>query len=63
MAQKWLKRLIKSIWGCGFPLEKPDEDLIRIQNPAQKLDHVIKEIIPARFFEIPATAIEAFQSN
>ena len=39
------------------PLEKPDEELIRIQNPAKKLDHVKREIVAARFFEIPADAI------
>lgn len=42
------------------PLENPDTEPIRIQNPAQKLDHAAKEITPTRFFEIPAAAIETF---
>ena len=39
------------------PLENPDSKPIRIQNPAQKLDHVKREIVAARFFEIPPDAI------
>lgn len=39
------------------PLENPDAEPIRIQNPAQKLDHVKREIIEKRFYEIPAEAI------
>jgi len=39
------------------PLENPDAEPIRIQNPAQKLDHVKQEVVTARFFEIPANAI------
>jgi superfamily II DNA or RNA helicase len=39
------------------PLENPDSEPIRIQNPAQKLDHVKREILAARFYEIPAEAI------
>lgn len=41
------------VWG---PLEDRPE-LIRIQNPAVKLDHAKREIVAARFFEIPAQAI------
>jgi hypothetical protein len=33
--------------------------LIRIQNPAKKLDHVRREIVSIRFFEILAGAIES----
>lgn len=40
------------------PLENPDTEPIRIQNPAQKLDHVKSEVVTARFFEIPADAIK-----
>jgi hypothetical protein len=40
------------------PLENPDAEPIRIQNPAQKLDHVKRESVAARFFEIPPDAIE-----
>lgn len=39
------------------PLESPDADPICIQNPAQKLDHVKKEVVQARLYEIPAEAI------
>lgn len=39
------------------PLENPNDEPIRIQNPARKLDHVKREIVAARFFEIPAEAI------
>jgi len=34
-----------------------EQRLGRIQNPAAKLDHAKREIIAARFFEIPAEAI------
>jgi SNF2 family DNA or RNA helicase len=37
------------------PLEQPE--LMRIHNPAVKLDHAKREIIASRFFEIPAEAI------
>ncbi len=40
------------------PLGKAPE-LIRIQNPAVRLDHAKREIVVARFFEIPAEAIIA----
>ena len=29
-----------------------------IQNPAKHLDHAKKEVVAARYFDIPATAIE-----
>ena len=41
------------------PLENTDAEPIRIQNPAQKLDHVKKEILANRFYEIPAEAVIA----
>jgi len=37
------------------PLEQPE--LVRIHNPAVKLDHAKREIVASRFFEIPAEAI------
>lgn len=40
------------------PLGKNPE-LVRIQNPAARLDHAKREIVAARFFEIPAETIEA----
>jgi hypothetical protein len=33
-------------------------ELVRIQNPAAKLDHAKREIVAARFYEIPAEALE-----
>ncbi len=38
------------------PLGKNPE-LVRIQNPAARLDHAKREIVAARFFEIPAEAV------
>jgi len=39
------------------PLEKPDPEPIRIQNPAKHLDHAKREIVAARYYDIPADAI------
>lgn len=39
------------------PIENPGTEPMRIQNPAVKLDHVKREIVQARFYEIPAQAI------
>ena len=39
------------------PLDKPDAEPLRIQNPAKHLDHAKKEVVAARFFDIPAAAI------
>jgi hypothetical protein len=45
------------------PLGKAPE-LVRIQNPAAKLDRAKREIVAARFFEIPAeAAVEAGQEQ
>jgi len=35
----------------------PNPELVRIQNPAAKLDRAKREIVAARFFEIPAEAV------
>ena len=35
----------------------PNPELVRIQNPAARLDHAKREIVAARFYEIPAEAI------
>src|SRR5438093_1276185 len=45
------------------PLGKPDAEPLRIQNPAKHLDHAKKEIIAARYFDIPASAIEQAASS
>lgn len=42
------------VWG---PLDDSPE-LVRIHNPVAKLDHAQREIVAARFYEIPAEAIE-----
>jgi hypothetical protein len=40
------------------PLSESPE-LVRIQNPAVRLDHAKREIVAARFYEIPAEAVES----
>jgi superfamily II DNA or RNA helicase len=40
------------------PLGKPDPEPMIVQNPVKHLDHAKREIVAARFFEIPAQAIE-----
>ena len=45
------------------PMDNPEALPIRIQNPAKNLDHVKREIVSIRFFEIPAGAIEHFKSQ
>ena len=40
------------------PLGKPSPEPLRIQNPAKHLDHAKKEVVAARFFDIPAAAVE-----
>lgn len=37
----------------------PNPELVRIQNPALRLDHAKREIVAARFFEISAEAVAA----
>lgn len=40
------------------PLDSPDAEPTRIQNPAKHLDHAKREIVAARYFDIPADAIQ-----
>lgn len=40
------------------PLKKPDPTPLMIQNPAKCLDYAKKEVVAARYFDIPAAAIE-----
>jgi SNF2 family DNA or RNA helicase len=40
------------------PLGKPSPEPIRIQNPAKHLDYAKKEVVAARYFDIPAEAVE-----
>jgi superfamily II DNA or RNA helicase len=43
------------IWN---PLDNPEREPVMIQNPAKHLDHAKREIIAARYYDIPAEAIE-----
>ena len=38
-------------------------ELVCIHNPADKLDHAKREIVVARFYEIPAEAFEQASKN
>lgn len=40
------------------PLDNPDREPVMIQNPAKHLDHAKREIIAARYYDVPAEAIE-----
>jgi hypothetical protein len=40
------------------PLNNPNPEPLRIQNPAKHLDQAKKEVVAARFFDIPASVIE-----
>lgn len=39
------------------PLGKPATDPLRIQNPVKHLDHAKREVVAARFYDIPAEAV------
>jgi hypothetical protein len=39
------------------PLGKPDSEPLRIQNPVKQLDHAKREVVAARFYDIPAEAV------
>jgi len=40
------------------PLRVDSPELLRIHNPVAKLDHAKREIVAARFYEIPAEAVQ-----
>ena len=40
------------------PLDGPSPDPLRIQNPVKHLDHAKKEVVAARYYDIPAEAVE-----
>jgi superfamily II DNA or RNA helicase len=40
------------------PLDGPDPEPLRIQNPAKHLDHAKREVVAARYYDIPANAVE-----
>jgi superfamily II DNA or RNA helicase len=45
------------------PLDDPDPTPLIVRNPAAQLDHAKKEVVAARYFDIPAAAIEAAASE
>jgi len=40
------------------PLDNPDPEPMRIQNPVKHLDHAKREVVAARYYDIPAEAVE-----
>ena len=58
---EWYKatQLADSYWlyVVWNPLDNPDSEPMRIQNPAKHLDHAKREVIAARYYDIPADAI------
>jgi len=45
--------------GKNRPLGQADPEPMRIQNPAKHLDHAKREVVAARYFDIPAHAVES----
>ncbi|HVB55239.1 MAG TPA: helicase-related protein [Candidatus Acidoferrales bacterium] len=60
---EWYKatQLADSYWlyVVWNPLENPDAEPMRIQNPVKHLDHAKREVISARYYDIPADAIQS----
>jgi hypothetical protein len=40
------------------PLNNPSPEPVRIQNPVKHLDHAKREVVAARYFDIPAKAVD-----
>ena len=40
------------------PLENPDANPVLVRNPAKNLDYAKKEVVAARYYDIPANAVE-----
>jgi superfamily II DNA or RNA helicase len=59
---EWYKatQLADSYWlyVVWNPLDNPSAEPMRIQNPAKHLDYAKREVIAARYYDIPADAIE-----
>jgi superfamily II DNA or RNA helicase len=59
---EWYKatQLAESYWlyVVWNPLDNPDREPLRIQNPAKHLDHAKREVVAARYYDIAADAIE-----
>lgn len=45
------------------PLENPKAEPLRVQNPVKHLDHAKREVVAARYYDIPAGAIEGVARN
>jgi hypothetical protein len=45
------------------PLGQPDPEPLLIRNPVKYLDHAKREVVAARYFDIPAEAIERAARN
>jgi len=45
------------------PLDNPSPEPLRIQNPVKHLDHAKREVVAARYYDIPAEAIERVASQ
>ncbi|RMH08644.1 MAG: DUF3883 domain-containing protein [Nitrospirae bacterium] len=57
---EWYKaqQLADTYWiYVGWELLGENPEIVKIQNPACTLDHAKREIVAARFFEIPAEAV------
>ena len=59
---EWYKaqQLCDSYWlyVVWDPLDNPDAVPIMIQNPAKHLDYAKKEVVAARYYDVPASAVE-----
>ena len=40
------------------PLDGPDPAPLRVRNPAARLDHAKREVVAARYYDLPAAAVE-----
>ena len=40
------------------PLDSPDPTPLMVQNPAKHLDYAKKEVVAARYYDVPANAVE-----
>lgn len=45
------------------PLNNPSREPLRIQNPVKHLDHAKREVVAARYYDIPAQAIQQAAAN
>ena len=45
------------------PLDNPDPTPVMVQNPAKHLEYAKKEIVAARYYDVPANAVEQAARN